>query len=467
MKKNLFLLFSLFLILGSVLVSCEDDVYYTVSFKGAGNIASQLVPRGGKAVEPSVSLQKEGFVFDGWSLDGDDYNFDSAVARDITLVAKWAVRLTVTFDTGEGGTEMDPVLVDYYGKLDEPETVPTRKGYDFVRWTTEENGTMEYHFGVPVYESFTLIAVWKAKEVGVKYDANGGTVERRNGELPGVQLVEYGKTVTVSSVSSSVLRKTGSVLEGWTTTKNGSGTVYSAGDEITVTDEDSMTLYAKWTSPRYSVWGDQGPSGGLIIYDCDEDNESGNADGLESSVCGWRYIEAAPDPLSGSYSYGYYRYNNTSSENHAIGATDEGIGGGRTNTLKAVNTLQNSAHLEKTPTTERVTDKDGKSVDALVNPEGVYAHWVCYDYSMHNGAMTFDDWYLPSLGEFSELFESHKDSVYGRVHLKSGRYITSTEIDGEKAWTCVAIINEEIGYQYSECQGERETAYIVFPIRYF
>lgn len=40
-----------------------------------------------------------------------------------------------------------------------------------------------------------------------------------------------------------------------------------------------------------------GPAGGYIFYDCDADNEVGNQDGLISSECGWRYLEAAPTDL--------------------------------------------------------------------------------------------------------------------------------------------------------------------------
>ena len=44
-----------------------------------------------------------------------------------------------------------------------------------------------------------------------------------------------------------------------------------------------------------------GATGGYVFYDCDFDNDETNdgagPDGLKSSVCGWRYLEAAPADL--------------------------------------------------------------------------------------------------------------------------------------------------------------------------
>ena len=57
--------------------------------------------------------------------------------------------------------------------------------------------------------------------------------------------------------------------------------------------------------------GRTGPAGGYIFYDCDADNSSGNADGLVSSECGWRFLEVDTSVATvGSESYfvfGYYR----------------------------------------------------------------------------------------------------------------------------------------------------------------
>lgn len=56
------------------------------------------------------------------------------------------------------------------------------------------------------------------------------------------------------------------------------------------------TLDVEYDYSLYSIGG-IGPAGGYIFYDCDADNDNGNQDGLTSSECGWRFIEAAPKDI--------------------------------------------------------------------------------------------------------------------------------------------------------------------------
>ena len=80
--------------------------------------------------------------------------------------------------------------------------------------------------------------------------------------------------------------------------------------------------------------GDKGPSGGYIFYDCDADNtEDGGAgeDGLKSSVCGWRYLEAAPSDattVEGSTTTDFPSWG-PDGKNYG---TETGIGKGKSNT---------------------------------------------------------------------------------------------------------------------------------------
>ena len=67
-------------------------IEYEVTFNSDGgtSIMSQNVEDGEKAVEP-INPQKKGFVFTGWYLDNDMFDFDSPITSDITLTAFWTV----------------------------------------------------------------------------------------------------------------------------------------------------------------------------------------------------------------------------------------------------------------------------------------------------------------------------------------------------------------------------------------
>ena len=92
---------------------------------------------------------------------------------------------------------------------------------------------------------------------------------------------------------------------------------------------------------KFYVIGDIGPAGGFVFYDCDADNDLGNADGLTSSECGWRYLEAAPTDLGGVYPFGYYR--SSSGSNLYVG-TKTAIGTGKANTEALVKAMGESAY---------------------------------------------------------------------------------------------------------------------------
>ncbi len=66
-------------------------INYTVKFvTGTSDvIADQTVEEGLKATMPTTSLTREGYTFEGWYLNGVEYNFNTAVNSDITLVAQW------------------------------------------------------------------------------------------------------------------------------------------------------------------------------------------------------------------------------------------------------------------------------------------------------------------------------------------------------------------------------------------
>lgn len=139
-------------------------------------------------------------------------------------------------------------------------------------------------------------------------------------------------------------------------------------------DIDSIT-YASGSTTSYNL-GDEGPAGGIIVYD------------KGSYSNGWRYIELSPNNLSQGYGTG-----------HCYVSTQflSGIGNGANNTNVMV-------------------DNCADPNDAAV---------LCKNYMLIYNGTTFDDWYLPNLEEMLYIYNLKQSLGYTNTqhwNLSSGQY---------------------------------------------
>ena len=151
---------------------------YTVSFdsNGGSDVDSQQVSYREKASQPD-NPTLDGYTFQGWTLDGDPYDFNTPVTSSITLKALWskntpvAKKHTVTFDSGKG-SKVDSQTVKEGDPVSKPDN-PTREGYTFNGWLL---GGDPYDFTTPVMQDLTLTASWTKNKstYTVKFDLNGG-----------------------------------------------------------------------------------------------------------------------------------------------------------------------------------------------------------------------------------------------------------------------------------------------------
>lgn len=71
--------------------SNNSNFTYIVKFDlngGTGSSQSQYIARGDTANKPD-NPTREGYTFEGWQLNGRNYDFNTAVSNNITLVATW------------------------------------------------------------------------------------------------------------------------------------------------------------------------------------------------------------------------------------------------------------------------------------------------------------------------------------------------------------------------------------------
>lgn len=210
--------------------------------------------------------------------------------------------------------------------------------------------------------------------------------------------------------------------------------------------------------------GETGPAGGKIFYDCDADNDSGNADGLISSECGWRYLEFASGDLydnghslkfpSGvSYQYGYngtcyyggtpYLVNGTATYN-PDDCTGTAIGTGKRNTELLVAAMGEKTYESTADSLKRISS---------------VAYLVSNLTTEYNGTV-FDDWFLPSKDELTEICRLFKADF----HEGSGvyqSYWSSSESNEYNAWV------QYMGNVNSSFERSRDSIAHVRPIRAF
>lgn len=119
-----------------------------------------------------------------------------------------------------------------YGSL----PTPTRTGYDFDGWYTQETGGTKVtaNTSVGTDPPATLYAHWKGKTYTVTFNANGGTVSTTS------DTVTYGKKYY--SLPSPTRK--GYKFDGWYTKKDGGTKVES---DTTVTTAKDHILYAHWS----------------------------------------------------------------------------------------------------------------------------------------------------------------------------------------------------------------------------
>ena len=147
--------------------------------------------------------------------------------------------LAVFFNANGGEGDMSPILTESSATI--PSNTFTRDKYRFSGWNTSPDGSgTTYSAGqtITITSNVTLYAIWIAVYT-ISFNANGGS-----GSIASIE------TEGALTIPSNAFTLSGYAFNGWNTSPDGTGTVYSAGQSITVTSD--LTLYAIWIR-QYTV----------------------------------------------------------------------------------------------------------------------------------------------------------------------------------------------------------------------
>lgn len=255
-----------------------DKVYYTVTFftDGGTTFANQVLESGQLVVKPEDPV-KEGFTFNGWQINGVNYDFNQPVTSDITISAVWVEnpeeeepeenpddnkdkepeKFTVKFD-GNGGTLGGNCGNQTIEEGNKARNVcsASRSGYTLVGFNTSKSATSSNISTKKITSNTTFYAIWKKNIVyySVKFNLNGGSLGGTCNNLR----IESGTSLTSSQLNVCKPTKKYYTLSGWT---NSSG-----GNAVGTRVNGDMTVSAKWTKQSFKVTCSQ--TGGLAGQEC-------------------------------------------------------------------------------------------------------------------------------------------------------------------------------------------------------
>ena len=143
---------------GSSDISTPSDpigVTYQVIFdcQGIATVPAQTIEEGGKAQVPNVSLG-ENYVFEGWTVNGSPFDFDTVITDDIVITLQYARLYSVSFDCRAWKGLSIPAQKIKEGQTAEMPSVPASQTYEFKSWLL--NGEA-FDFDTPITADITLV----------------------------------------------------------------------------------------------------------------------------------------------------------------------------------------------------------------------------------------------------------------------------------------------------------------------
>ncbi|MCH5160452.1 MAG: InlB B-repeat-containing protein [Clostridiales bacterium] len=227
---------------------------------GTPSSQTRSYDRGTVLGSPTTAPTKTGYTLEGWySVPNPDPTLDAKhkvvgdnstavnVYSSMTVYAAWTLKedIVVTFNAGEKGTfgsSNTTTISQAYGKAYKLPTNPTRTGYKFAYWSTQEgNGGDTITSSVIVDKDYAhdLYAHWTAESYTVTFDPKDGTLDKLSKSKTVTFDQEYG-TLPIPTLE-------GHSFDGWYLKVNDAAESRIE-DDTKVATAEAHTLYAKWTA---------------------------------------------------------------------------------------------------------------------------------------------------------------------------------------------------------------------------
>ncbi|MCR4675470.1 MAG: InlB B-repeat-containing protein [Lachnospiraceae bacterium] len=237
---------------------------YTVSFDSAGGstVAAQTL-RDGESITKDIPT-KENCTFEGWTLNGNRFDFGTLVYANITLVATWKTSNAVVKIKDKDGNEKEipisegektnpdyfeePKEKDDYVYPDENEN-ETLEDYDFKGYYYKDKDGEEkkYNPETDVLSNNTVLYPKYSVEYDIVYDLNDADNENK-ASLSEASVRKYIKEDETFTLP--IPTRTGYTFTGWT---GANGSTAQTSVSITKGSTGNKSYKANWTVTTYTI----------------------------------------------------------------------------------------------------------------------------------------------------------------------------------------------------------------------
>jgi len=217
---------------------------YTITYDSRGGTSVDPTTGVGAVSISSVVPTRSNFVYVAWTTQanggGDIYNPGDpyTLLANLTLYAQW--KCSIVFELA-GGSPPIPTYTQSEGTQLTLIT-PIRLGYSFKGWFTASSGGTLVGSPYTLAGDATLYAQWELSHYTITYDEQGGSA-----------VLDDSVSVEVPLVILPYTTRTGFDFAGWFTASSGGTFVGTPDMTYSPNPLDNTTLYARWTTARYTI----------------------------------------------------------------------------------------------------------------------------------------------------------------------------------------------------------------------
>ena len=155
---------------------------------------------------------------------------DKKTSEDITVK-----EYSISFESN-GGTFIPTLVVKEGESINKP-LDPSKDGYDFAGWFTDEGLEHEFDFQSALNDNITLYAKWELKDVTITFECNGGS-----------EIAPITQKYNTNIEAPLNPEKEGHTFVGWYSDRN-----FNTPFEFMKMPAENITLYAKYEIKQYNV----------------------------------------------------------------------------------------------------------------------------------------------------------------------------------------------------------------------